>query len=81
MFQDFPLVDYLNVTDNVVLPYRVNPVLRLEEGALGRAQELLARLEVADLAARYPHQLSQGERQRVAIAPCARDAAEASVGR
>ena len=29
VFQDFPLVSYLNVIENVLLPYRINPTLVL----------------------------------------------------
>lgn len=68
IFQDFPLVDYLSVLNNVLLPYRINPALRLDGAARRRALELLEQLDMAPLRLRRPAALSQGERQRVAIA-------------
>ncbi len=68
VFQDFPLVPYLNVVQNIVFPYRVNPELILSTDAFDRADSLLRRLGLSDKASRMPSELSQGERQRVAIA-------------
>ena len=68
IFQDFPLVEYLSATENVLLPYRLNPALRLDREARGRASELLAMLGLEGKGDRRPQALSQGERQRVAIA-------------
>ena len=68
VFQDFPLVPYLNVVQNIVFPYRVNPSLILKEEVFERAHALLNRLGLKNKAQRMPAELSQGERQRVAIA-------------
>jgi ABC-type lipoprotein export system ATPase subunit len=68
IYQDFPLLDYLTVSENVLLPYRVNPAIRLTDSARKRCSALLGTLEIAQLAHRRPGRLSQGERQRVAIA-------------
>lgn len=68
VFQDYPLVDYLSATDNVLLPYRLNSALRLDSAAEQRATGLLQALDLGDKLRRRPAQLSQGERQRVAIA-------------
>ena len=68
VFQDFPLVDYLDAQENVLLPYRLNSALRLDAGARGRAAELLGQLGLGGKLKRRPRELSQGERQRVAIA-------------
>ncbi|MEO0604994.1 MAG: ATP-binding cassette domain-containing protein, partial [Myxococcota bacterium] len=68
IFQDFPLVDYLDALNNVLLPYRINPALRLDDAARQRALSLLEQLDMAPLRSRRPASLSQGERQRVAIA-------------
>ena len=38
IFQDFPLVSYLDAVENVLLPYRINPALRLDRGARERAR-------------------------------------------
>jgi ABC-type lipoprotein export system ATPase subunit len=68
VFQDFPLVDYLDATENVLLPYRLNPALRLDRAARDRARALLDQLGLGSRLTRRPATLSQGERQRVAIA-------------
>ena len=68
VFQDFPLIEYLSALENVVLPYRINPVLSLEEKTHLRAKELLDNLGLHGKYHRKPKALSQGERQRVAVA-------------
>ena len=67
VFQEFELLEYLNVLDNVLLPYRINASLRLDRGVRERAAELARQVGIADKLRRYPQQLSQGERQRVAV--------------
>lgn len=67
VFQEFELLDYLSVFDNIVLPYRINSTLRLDGRVRARAHELADRLGIAKLLGRRPAQLSQGERQRVAV--------------
>jgi ABC-type lipoprotein export system ATPase subunit len=64
VFQQFHLVPYLSVLDNVRLP----SVIKKEEGAQERAQELLARFGLEHRAQHVPAQLSIGERQRTALA-------------
>ena len=68
VFQDFPLVEYLDVIDNVLLPFRLNPALRLDASARGRGGELLDELGLGGRASSDVAELSAGERQRVAIA-------------
>ena len=68
VFQDFPLVNYLSALENVLLPYRINPALSLRSEDKQRAQSLLETFGLGDKCTRRPDQLSQGERQRVAIA-------------
>jgi ABC-type lipoprotein export system ATPase subunit len=67
VFQEFELLEYLSVFDNVLLPYRINSTLRLDGRIRARARELAERLEIAELLGRRPAQLSQGERQRAAV--------------
>jgi ABC-type lipoprotein export system ATPase subunit len=67
VFQEFELLEYLTVLDNILLPYRINPSLRLEKDVRGRAVELAERMGIADKLERHPGKLSQGERQRVAV--------------
>jgi putative ABC transport system ATP-binding protein len=67
VFQEFELLDYLDVLDNVLLPYRVSPALALDGAARQRAVELVEQVGLADKSRSFPRQLSQGERQRVAV--------------
>ncbi len=67
VFQEFELIDYLSVLDNVLLPFRINPGLRLDAPVRERAARLLAGVGLADRTARLVTRLSQGERQRVAV--------------
>ena len=67
VFQDFALLDYLNVLDNILLPYRINRSLRLDSPVRARTQQLAAEVGLADLLLRRPTHLSHGERQRVAV--------------
>ena len=67
VFQEFELLEYLSVLDNILLPYRINPALQLDEAVCERAVELAQQVGIEDKLARYPKKLSQGERQRVAV--------------
>ncbi len=67
VFQEFELIEYLDVLDNVLLPYRVNNSLRLTTDVRQRARMLLDSVGIGDMLDRFPDQLSQGERQRVAV--------------
>ena len=67
VFQEFELLDYLNVLDNILIPYRINSTLRLDETVRRRAAALAERLGIGDKLRRSPRRLSQGERQRVAV--------------
>lgn len=64
VFQGFNLLDALTVAENVALPVRLGH----ERPDRARLDALLAKLGLADKAARRPDALSGGERQRVAIA-------------
>ncbi len=68
VFQEFLLLDYLDVRDNILYPYRLHPELRLDDRVRERAGVLAASLGVGSLLKRLPTELSHGERQRVAIA-------------
>ena len=67
VFQDFRLLDYLNVLDNIVLPYRIAPTLRLDRNVFERAGGIAEQMGLADKLRRSVQALSHGERQRVAI--------------
>lgn len=67
IFQDFKLIPYLNLMDNVLLPYRINNSISLAEDTLERVHEISGQLGIQDKLKKYPAKLSQGEKQRVAI--------------
>ncbi|WP_042366056.1 ABC transporter ATP-binding protein [Streptacidiphilus neutrinimicus] len=66
VFQFGQLVPELTCLENVALPLRLAGTRRREAEA--RAAEWLQRLEVADVAAKRPGEVSGGQGQRVAIA-------------
>ncbi|MGB6365663.1 MAG: ABC transporter ATP-binding protein [Thermoanaerobaculia bacterium] len=67
VFQEFELLEYLDVFDNILLPYRINSSLSLTREVRERARELAGQMGIADKLDRYANLLSQGERQRVAV--------------
>jgi ABC-type lipoprotein export system ATPase subunit len=64
IFQSFQLIHTLTVFENVELPL----LLAAKKNAREIARERLSWVELDELGARYPHQLSGGQMQRVAIA-------------
>jgi sulfate transport system ATP-binding protein len=71
VFQDALLLPWLNVVDNVAFSLQLasHPQRsRRRRERRGLALEVLERLDISDLAERYPSQLSGGQQQRVAIA-------------
>ncbi len=64
VFQQFYLVSYLSVLDNVLIPYLALP----KPGARERAHELIERFKLSDRIHHVPGELSSGERQRTALA-------------
>ncbi|MGF1525487.1 MAG: ABC transporter ATP-binding protein [Candidatus Competibacterales bacterium] len=67
IFQDFALLDYLTVRENILYPYRITPALKLDGQVRQRAQGLAVACGLGDKLQRRPGALSQGEQQRVAI--------------
>lgn len=67
VFQQFELVQYLRVIDNIILPYLVNRTLSDSQSARTRAEKLATQMGLDGKLKRFPSQLSQGEQQRVAI--------------
>jgi putative ABC transport system ATP-binding protein len=67
VFQEFELLDYLSVLDNILLPYRITADLRLSRGIRERARKLAEDVGLGDKLRRNVTRLSQGERQRVAV--------------
>ena len=67
VFQDLQLLDYLNMADNILHPYRINPALRLSKTVRQRLERLAEELGIRDKLNKPVTALSQGERQRAAI--------------
>lgn len=67
VFQEFELLEYLDVLANILLPFRISPVLELTRAVQQRARELVEEVGLGDKLHRFPAHLSQGERQRVAV--------------
>ena len=67
VFEEFELLEYLSIRDNILLPYRIHRILRLDRLVRERAEALAASLGIADKLGRLPHSLSQGEQQRAAV--------------
>lgn len=67
VFQEFELLEYLTVLDNVLLPYFLTPALKLDDDVRARAVRLAEGVEIDDKLGRNVARLSQGERQRVAL--------------
>ncbi len=67
VFQEFELLEHLNVLDNILLPCRISGALRLDRNMRERAELLADQVGIRDKLRRYVRRLSQGERQRVAI--------------
>jgi putative ABC transport system ATP-binding protein len=68
IFQEFELLDYLNVMDNLIIPYKINKSLSLDEEIKNKAKEIANRIGIGNKLDQHPKQLSGGERQRLAIA-------------
>lgn len=67
VFQNFALVQYLSVLENILYPYRIGEGLILTPDVRARARSLAHATGLGEKLRRYPGQLSQGEQQRVAI--------------
>ncbi len=67
IFQDFELLDYLNVLDNILHPYRITRTLVLNKAVRERARHLAETMGIGDKLKRFANDLSQGEKQRAAI--------------
>ncbi len=66
VFQDFNLLDTLNIKDNIVLPLVLSdvPIRAIEE----KLAHVVKSLNLFDLLKKYPYEVSGGQRQRVAVA-------------
>ncbi|MEE2639550.1 MAG: ABC transporter ATP-binding protein [Planctomycetota bacterium] len=67
VFQEFELLEYLSVADNIRLPFLINRSISRRSLDSDTLTQLAEQVGIGDKLHRRPHQLSQGERQRVAI--------------
>ena len=65
IFQNYSLFPWLNVIDNVIFGLDING--KPEKESRERAMKYLETVGLKDFAKRYPHELSGGMKQRVAI--------------
>ena len=68
IFQEFELLEYLNVMDNLILPYKINKSLVIDAEIKDKAKEIANRIGIGNKLDQNPKHLSGGERQRLAIA-------------
>src|SRR4029077_17360870 len=70
VFQHYALFKHLNVTENIAFGLRVRARSNRPSQAeiLKRVEKLLRLVQIEDLGARYPDQISGGQSQRVALA-------------
>jgi putative ABC transport system ATP-binding protein len=66
VFQNFHLLPYLTLAENVMLPLAIVKMSRKQK--LAAAIDALARVGLSEKAHRLPNQISGGEQERVAIA-------------
>ena len=67
VFQEFELLEYLTVLDNILLPFRINGSLKLDRAVRERAASIAEQVGIADKLNRLSTRLSHGEKQRVAV--------------
>jgi len=67
LFQELELLDYLTALDNVLLPHHLAGAAAVTPARVQAARALMAQLGLGRYERRRPSQLSQGERQRVAL--------------
>ena len=67
VFQNFELLDYLNVMDNILHLYRITGALTLDKSVRERARNLAQKMGIGNKMKRPANDLSQGEKQRAAI--------------
>jgi putative ABC transport system ATP-binding protein len=68
VFQDFAILEYLNLYENILHPFRINPALTLDASVKKRVNDLARKVGISKRLKHYPGQTSVGEQQRCAIA-------------
>jgi len=67
IFQDFKLLEYLDVRENILLPYRLSKDLVLDKDVIARLALLIDKTGIKGKETSFPDSLSHGEKQRVAV--------------
>jgi putative ABC transport system ATP-binding protein len=67
VFQDFKLIPYLNVYENIIIPIRISNQKQTDRTLDARVKELARFSGIHQHLRKYPSKLSHGEKQRVAI--------------
>jgi putative ABC transport system ATP-binding protein len=67
VFQEFELLEYLDVRENMLLPYLVDDELSIDDAVERRVVDLAESVGLGAFLRRRPGSLSQGERQRAAL--------------
>lgn len=66
IFQDYNLLDTLTVKENILLPVSLGKMKKTAVEA--EYQEIAAQLDIGEIAHKYPHEISGGQRQRTSAA-------------
>lgn len=66
VFQDFALMEDYTIQENIEFPLEIQNVPRRERHK--RAEAILKKLKIEEIASKYPSQCSGGQKQRAAIA-------------
>ena len=66
LFQNFQLIDNLNVRENIMLPMAIHNMIGKENER--KIEELIKYLEIEDVISKFPSEISGGQKQRVAAA-------------
>lgn len=66
IFQDYNLLDTLTVKENILLPLSLSSIPKA--AAEKRLQELVSILGITDILAKYPNEISGGQKQRTSAA-------------
>lgn len=68
VFQDFALLEYLNLYENILHTFRINSALSIDTSVKKRARDIAGMVGIFKRLKNYPEQSSVGEQQRCAIA-------------
>jgi len=66
IFQDYKLINELTIEENIMLPLKINGYSN--DISKNQAMKLLSHVKLSHRKGYYPHELSGGEQQRVAVA-------------